>query len=97
MKKTSKEKQKIHDEIVSKLNKQYSGMKDVLYKQHKDWKIVFADEALSRALRDFRRAYNRCPECLSSNTRCENFDQMWGDGDVVCQDCRTFVRYFDSG
>jgi hypothetical protein len=26
-----------------------------------------------------------------------NFDRMWGDGEIYCNKCSGFVRYFDSG
>lgn len=49
------------------------------------------------AFRAFRKHYDTCPECGSTNTEVENFDELWRDGDVICQDCRTYVRMFDAG
>lgn len=35
--------------------------------------------------------------CGHPNTSVQNFNRMWGDGDVVCDDCGVRVRSFDSG
>lgn len=45
----------------------------------------------------FRQHYNSCPECGGSNTSVRNHDMMWHDGDVVCDDCNTYVRGWDAG
>ena len=45
----------------------------------------------------WRAMYNQCPECGSEDTAVENHDLMWHDGDVVCQECRCYVRGYDAG
>lgn len=39
-----------------------------------------------------------CPKCDSCPSAHEvrGFDRMWGEGDVYCTWCETFVRSFDS-
>lgn len=96
-KKASKEKQKAHNERVSRLWKNLEQVRTKLYQQHGDFSKVLSDEKYKLYHSNFRKAYNQCPECGSSNTRCENHDPMWGDGDVICQDCRTYVRMYDAG
>lgn len=44
--------------------------------------------------REFRRAYNTCGECGSDNLTLHNYSQMWGDGDLYCENGH-HVRRFD--
>lgn len=36
-------------------------------------------------------------ECPHHETVLIDFDRMWGDGEVVCKNCRKHIRWFDSG
>lgn len=47
--------------------------------------------------RDLGIVWNRCPECASDNTSCHNYNSIWNDGNLVCDDCGTFVRIWDAG
>lgn len=38
-----------------------------------------------------------CPKCGSGNTSVHNYSMMWHDGDVICDDCGTYVRGYDAG
>lgn len=44
----------------------------------------------------WRAAYNTCAECGSTNVAVHNFNRMWGDGDVICENGH-HVRTYDSG
>jgi len=43
--------------------------------------------------------YGYCPKCNSdpSKHKVRNFNRMWGDGDVYCTICESYVRGFDTG
>ena len=40
-----------------------------------------------------------CPKCGAppSEQELRNYDRMWGEGDLYCKKCGTYVRGFDSG
>lgn len=38
-----------------------------------------------------------CPECGSTKHEVRNHDVMWGDGDVHCVRCGSYIRMWDSG
>ena len=40
-----------------------------------------------------------CPKCGAppSEQEVRDHNPMWGDGNVHCTQCGTFVRYWDSG
>lgn len=40
-----------------------------------------------------------CPACGAPPAKQEvrNHSAMWGDGEVCCKKCGTFVRFWDSG
>lgn len=40
--------------------------------------------------------FNVCVKCGSQNTSVKNFDQRWRDGDITCDDCGEFIRYYDA-
>lgn len=41
---------------------------------------------------------NFCPKCKRVvKIVIKNHSAMWGDGDVHCADCDTFIRIWDSG
>lgn len=86
MRKASPEKLEAHKKYV-----------DRLYKVVRDCESLKNEADYWLALRDWREARNTCPECQSQNTSIRNHNLMWGDGDIVCDDCETFVRFFDSG
>jgi hypothetical protein len=44
-----------------------------------------------------RYGMSACPACASSNTSVHNYNMMWHDGDVKCDDCGTYVRMYDAG
>lgn len=44
-----------------------------------------------------RYGMSACPACASSNTSVHNYNAMWHDGDVMCDDCGTYVRMYDAG
>lgn len=47
-------------------------------------------------LREFRKAYNACGKCLTSeHVERMNYDMMWGDADLVCKKCFGYVRMWD--
>lgn len=96
-KQPSKDKAKARKEKINRLWKDLESLKDTLYAQHGAWGPVFANEHYKRSQLAFRKAYNQCPECNSNNTGVENYDPMWQDGDIICQDCRTYVRMYDAG
>ena len=52
-------------------------------------------EAWWAAHAEVGKARNTCPACQSTNTEVRDVDPLWRDGNVVCQDCETFVRYWD--
>lgn len=46
----------------------------------------------------WRSAYWSCGRCKTSkHTVVKNFSQMWGDGDLICENCNGYVRMIDTG
>lgn len=43
---------------------------------------------------EFRKAYNTCGTCGSTKLVLSNYDMMWGDGDLHCENGH-YVRMFD--
>lgn len=41
--------------------------------------------------------YSACPKCGSENTEVVNFNEVWRDGDIVCRECKAYVRGYDAG
>jgi hypothetical protein len=41
--------------------------------------------------------YNSCPECGGTKLELLHYDMMWHDGDLICENCRCYVRGFDAG
>lgn len=40
---------------------------------------------------------NQCKKCGSLKTHVENYSMMWHDGDVICDNCDSYVRSYDAG
>ncbi len=87
----SAEKQKKHDDAISALHAEFKRLKEA--SPHLPYWEGDIGEALSR----YQDARNVCPECGSKSTRMENYSMMWHEGDIVCNDCDTYVRGFDAG
>lgn len=96
-KKASPEKLAVHEEYVGNLYKYFKQHEKDLIAEHGSYAAALDQESYWVAHRSWRQAWNTCPECQSQRTSVHNHDSMWGDGDVVCDDCGTFVRFFDSG
>ena len=45
----------------------------------------------------WRQAYNTCDNCDSTDTEVRNYDPVWRDGDVMCNNCGGYVRGYDAG
>lgn len=76
----------------------YELKSDELYKRLKEFKTEdYGSDAYGDACSLYNQHRNSCPQCGSENTKVENYDAMWHDGDLVCQDCGTFVRGWDAG
>lgn len=94
-------------EIITKLGKNGISETEELTKlTFEDLKAMLAwdayklDVAMSKKGLHFATSkWRLCPKCGSEPRyhRVENFDRMWGDGDVYCNKCDTRVRTFDSG
>lgn len=98
MLRASKKKQEQQSARVSKAHYAFKRIEEKLKAKHNgDYGKALADPRWKKAFRAWRIIYDTCPECSSSSTRVENHDMMWGDGDVVCNNCNTYVRDFDSG
>jgi hypothetical protein len=41
--------------------------------------------------------FNLCVKCGSHNTSVKNYNMMWHDGDITCDDCGEYVRMYDAG
>lgn len=39
----------------------------------------------------------KCPRCGGDRKHVINYSMMWHDGDVICSDCRLWIRSFDAG
>jgi len=52
-----------------------------------------------KKLRDYVLLYvlNVCPHCGSDHTSVKNYNMMWHDGDITCDDCGGYVRMYDAG
>lgn len=35
--------------------------------------------------------------CKHKNTKVINYDPIWRDGDVICEDCGKHIRTYDAG
>jgi hypothetical protein len=44
----------------------------------------------------WRKAYNTCATCGSTKLHLKNWDEVWRDGDLYCNNGH-FVRYYDTG
>jgi len=98
MKKASSKKQAQRDAMVSKAHETFKRIEEKLKAKHGgDYGKALQDPKWKKAFYAYRTAYDTCPECGSSRCHVENHDAMWGDGDVVCSECDTYVRMFDSG
>jgi hypothetical protein len=95
-KKASSEKQKLHNSHVNGLWDAYKELENEL-KKTMDFATVLQDPRYKEACHLWKTAWNTCPECRSTNTKVDNYDDMWRDGDVVCVDCGTYVRMYDAG
>lgn len=91
------EKQKLHDTKVNDLYLKLKQVEERLYRDSQDWSKVFTSTIYKKAELDWRQVRNTCPQCGSEHVAVENHDAMWHDGDIVCQDCRTYVRMYDAG
>lgn len=96
-KEASPEKKTLHDAEVRRLGRELDAWREKTYQETGSWEKVYENPKEKELSLAFRKKYNMCPECQSENTACENYDPMWHDGDVICQDCRTYVRGFDAG
>ena len=96
-KKPSSEAYAAWKEALDAADKAWLARKELLYEAFKDWNLVYKDQELTALFRAFREAYNRCPDCSSDNTSVRNYDSLWQDGDLVCDDCNTRVRGWDAG
>lgn len=97
MKKATSEKQEHHDKIKKEL---YSDLKEIensLYKETKDWSLVFSNDAYKNVFKRWAAHRNKCPECGSKSVSVKDYNPMWQDGNLVCDICQTFVRYWDAG
>lgn len=58
-------------------------------------KLVSAAESAAREV----GPWTDCPNCEAPPQRqsVRNYDPIWMDGDVYCNDCGGFVRYWDAG
>lgn len=44
----------------------------------------------------WNRDYNTCADCGSTKLTLKNYEMMWGDGDLYCENGH-LVRRYDSG
>ena len=96
MKKAPPEKQRQHDAAVSALWGKYKQVEKDLGKTM-PFDVMFKHPDYQAAALAWRKAWNTCPDCGSTNTTVENHDLNWHDGDVTCTDCGTYVRMYDAG
>lgn len=96
MKKAPLEKQQHHDAIVNALWDKYKKIEKELGKTM-PFNAVIKHPDYQAASLAWRTAWNTCPDCGSNKTSVENHDLNWHDGDVVCDDCDTYVRMYDAG
>lgn len=95
MKTASQEKQTIYDDNLAKIDKVLKVVET--YLRQKDKNNVYNHPLYIEALTVFRTVFNTCPECGSENHRVENYSMAWHDGDVVCNNCDTYIRAYDAG
>lgn len=36
-----------------------------------------------------------CPHCLSDNLIIADYDPVWNEGEIWCNDCGEYIRLFD--
>lgn len=97
MKHATPEKQAAHDAYVNRLYQDFMALEKDLRTQFPDYGDVIRHPTWKDAWSSWREAWDTCPECQSRNNSVHNYSMMWGDGDVVCDDCGTYVRGFDAG
>lgn len=86
------------DRALDKLRQYYADTDRLLVVARIDGMVqqYGADE---QQLRDVvvRCVLSACPVCGGTDTEVRNFDELWRDGDIVCNECATYVRGFDAG
>jgi len=98
MKKADPRKEAQQNARVTKAHQTFKRIEEKLREKHGgDYGKALEDPRWKRAFDAWRRIYNTCPECGGFRCHVENHDPMWGDGDVVCSNCETYIRMFDSG
>ena len=86
-----------HDAKERSAYKALKQVEDELHASTGDWGMVFRDPRYKEAFNGWRSLYNSCRNCGSADTRIENHDLMWHDGDIICNSCDCYVRGFDAG
>lgn len=85
------------DPLTLKNKQEYDELRSLMDSLRDPWpdRSVPTISALYNLKLRFR---NVCPECFTNeHAKLEDHDVIWGDGDVVCQQCRTHIRNWDSG
>jgi hypothetical protein len=92
----SKVKQEAHDAKLKAASDNWQQVEHNLALSN-DYGKILADPGYKEAAGLYYDINNTCPECGSQNTVLENHSMIWHDGDIVCADCRTYVRGWDAG
>ncbi|TSC89292.1 MAG: hypothetical protein G01um10143_673 [Parcubacteria group bacterium Gr01-1014_3] len=64
---------------------------------------IFMRAMIYQAVKDYLEARRKagsklnCPDCGSDQYDVRNHSIMWGDGEIHCAKCGTYIRDFDSG
>lgn len=53
----------------------------------------------NRCNKEIILAHKHCPKCFAGpkDQTVHNYDDVWRDGDVICDKCNTYVRGYDAG